>query len=234
MEGNVVISKKIIARILIGLVIVGVVSGIGYYLLFTGKKVNVDYTEKDYDSFKKKTKIDKPEDVVNTITELTSPIPAPVVTKKPKSTVIIEDTISLAELNAIINKGFVANGIFTSVGLNFIDSTTIEMSAVVGDNYAGLMDMFNLPSSYSKYESVVKGKTVYAKANNFKYLGNNKIELDVTEVKVGQISVPSLTTYAAEALASLGDNLPEVNGFVIDNVTIGPDGVYFKGTVPQS
>ena len=216
-------KKRNIKKLIIALVIVAIILGGGYYFLFTSTVVKVPFTNADYESFRTKSGVQKPELFVQALTNN-----LPVV-----KTVTVEQSITMAEVNAIISKGFVESGMLERIGIRFIDNKTVEISATVGDNVDDLMDMFKVPTEYRKYGDWAKGKSVYIKGSNIEYLGNNSFKGDIAAAQIGHLSLPIFKDYAYDAFDAVNKKLPDINGFDMDKISFGSNGVYFKGTIPD-
>lgn len=212
-------SKKWLILISIILIIAG---GI-YYLLFTGKTVNAHYTKADYNTFKSKLGIDKPELFISALTgDVTTGDPIPV-----------KQTFTEAEVNAFFNEALVAKGMVTKIGINFVDDKTIEISAVIGNNVDDLMELLNVPEDYRNYGNWAKGKVLYVEGSNIEYKGNNLFQVDITNCQVGQVTIPEFKSAAHDAFNAINNKLPNIKGFKINTISFGPDGVDFDGTVPD-
>jgi hypothetical protein len=207
----------------ISLVVLALLAGAVYFVLFTGKTFTVPFTEADLASFIRKSNVKNPTLFVDALTN-----------KKPVvKTVAVDSSFTIAEVNAIVSEGFIRSGMVKSIAIRFPDSETVEICAVVGENVEALMDLFNVPEEFRSYGEWAKGKIVYFQGSDIKYLGNNTFRGEISDCQVGQLNLDVFDDYAFRAFDQINDMLPDIAGFEMEQLSFGPEGVYFKGIVPD-
>lgn len=214
--------KREILYLVTFLLIVGCIFGGLFFVLKTGKNINVLWSDTDFVSACKKTYLvfdEKMSPSLNIVDEVNS------VDKN------IEATLSSAELTALANKSTQKYNVIKDLNIKLEDNGIVELSFVLGDNPEALIKLIPNIAAYKNYLDMSKGSPVYVKAL-IDYEGNKGISVKVLSLSIGQINISaekanSITPPIVSRLTSILSN----NKFDINELSINDDMFYYKASL---
>jgi hypothetical protein len=243
---------KTLLKMVLGLAVVAVVVVVGINIILSTPKKVVDtkWTDADFNSYMKKTRLyikaagtegsaatSSPTPLNTGVTTVSNPasmedmICSNFTSAGTKS---FNDTVTSAELTALVNKVSRGNRIFDDFKVGFRDDGTMEVSGKLG---AAVGNIANIVPEAKPYEFLIKqavGKPIYWRMKVDR-VSSNQFASQTLELYVGQVSVPM--EQASPGLASLentaNDVVRKTTGFSCSDISISGSGIHFSGTIPE-
>lgn len=239
-------------KFLIGFVIFLLVVAVGSYVFLNmGKKVDVTWTEADYESA-----IEKSEVMVNDIEELNllTLFSGNFSTNGQNA---VDVRFTNAEMSALIDKANANAGPISNFKVAFNGNGEGEISFKLNDRFIDFLKDQNIVSAQGHFANhnyvlspiaaasglgdtivnvitaVAVNKPVYASGSLVKR-SNNSVDLNITSLKVGQLSMNQsvIDRVEMETLRFVNTLLSEVNGISIEELRVENGQLYYKGTLP--
>lgn len=226
------------------LVLIIVVMGGAYAMLSMGKKVDVTYTETDFNSALAKSGvvIDDIEEI-NLLTLANNNFTT-------NGTTEVETSFTNAEMSALIDKANANGGPISDFRVSFNGNNEGEISFKLTDAFLGFIEDQNMIFNYfispvasaggiketvvNFITGVAANKPVYASGSLVK-TSSNSVSLNITSLKVGQLSMSQevIDKVEYEVLRFVNGLLSEVNGISIEELRVENGELYYKGTLPS-
>lgn len=213
----------LVVALLVPLVVVG-----GVLLAVNGsKRVDVAWTEADFQSYLAKGGIIFSEDRASAEDILTGDFVS-------IGAVNIDTHVTNAELTAILNKAAKENSLLKDIRIKFRDDGRVEASAKIGDSLDMVFARYPQAKQYESYLNTFKGKTVYI-SGTLERVDNREFESWVEKAYVGLIPLPvgQTNSYLEVIGTEINNILARMDGFSAEEFSFDSTGVYFKGQVPK-
>lgn len=215
-----------LTKLIIFIVVVAALVGVGYYLLKTGKNIDVKWTQKDYESCVKKSKVTLANAPQLNIIELAQG------NFKVTGKNAVEGAFSNEEISAMLSSTNNEFGPIKDVKVRFLDDNEAEATFIVTDkvwDYASNAGINNIDIAKGK----VKNLPVYVKLKVNK-VSNKSVAVDIEKVSVGRLSLPNnIEKQVESAVVTMVNNIMQkYEGFSMDELRFDNNGLYFKGTLP--
>lgn len=240
-------------KFLLGLLIVIVlIVGALYGAVTIGKKVDVKWTEEDYNQViaKANVKLEAPQamgiySIATGKTTYTGSHP-------------VEQNFSSAEVTALAAKANDSSGPIQDVRVNFLGDGRGEVSFDLSSAFSkflqdkgyvgwndhsvlagGISVLHTLSASTSNsliqyISGLVDGKPVYA-TGSLERTGDNSIDIQIDSIQVGQVpmSTEVINKVETEVLIIMNALIASDHGFSIQELRVEDGNLYYKGTVPD-
>ncbi len=246
--------KLLLNLILVVVFLVVLFFGGIYFVLSTGKQVDVSWTEEDLSSGLEKSKVfieDLEEINIVTLTENNFSI---------SGSNEIEDYFTSEEMSALISTTNV-NGPISNINVSFGESDTGEVSFLLSENFVdflkgqgliGKYDRFtvhaadvqdyidNAPSDASITElivgyisNIVNKAPVYATGELYRD-SENAVKIKIESLRVGRAPLPqeAIEKVEVETLRVVNAIISPENGFHIEELHVKDGKLYYKGSLP--
>lgn len=213
----------IIVAILIPILLVG-----GCVFVLNGsRKVDVTWTEEDFQSYLAKGGITFSEDRASVEDLLGGNFTA-------IGSVDVDTRVTNEEITAIVNKAAKDTSFLNDIRIKFRDNGRVEASATIGDDLSVIFSRFPEAKKYEGMVNSFKGKTVYI-SGTLERVGNKKFEAYTEKASVGLLPLPVGQTndYLEQIGTEINNILAGMDGFSAEEFSFDSSGMYFKGQVPQ-
>lgn len=145
---------------------------------------------------------------------------------------VVMDVYAAEDISGV--KDYNTGTIFGDINVRFTGPDQIEVFAIPTEGFRIIYDYAPELANYSMAVDRIIGATVFAKMT-LTY-SNETLNLDITEVTIDGIPVPInlIDPYEGDVSRQLSWALKQVEGLVIEEMTIQADAFRFKVTVPES
>lgn len=207
-------------KFLVVLLVIGIAAAGGaYYALNTTKSVDVQWTEKDYQSYLQKV----------------GAAPAGSNAVKTSKPFPVNTAFTSAEISAMLSKeNEKTNGPVKDVKVRFLPNNELEASFVTTEKMKKYIPQGEL-AKYKIAENMIAGRPVYAKMKIEK-ASPKTIKLSLQDAAVGRVSVTQDQMKQAEgAITSIvNSRLQKLNNFSMNDLKIGDNSAQLNGNLQSA
>lgn len=233
------------------LILIVLLVGGAYAMVSMEKEVDVTWNEQDFNSAVQKSQVEIAEiEEINLVTLAKNDFTI-------SGTNEVEAKFSNAEMSALIDKANANGGPISDFKVAFNGNDEGEISFKLTDSFIRFIEdqnIISLPNNAHAFnyfisplastsgikDTIVKfitgvavNKPVYASGSLIK-VSENSVSLNITSLKVGQISMSQdvIDKVEYETLRFVNGLLSEVNGISIEELRVENGELYYKGTLP--
>lgn len=219
--------KKGFKKLLVLLVILGVIFGSYFYFLRTGKNVDVNWSAKDYASYKEKVKANGETPGKFNLTTIAK---GDFQSSGQKQ---VNLSFTSSEISSALSMENDLTGPVKNIKIKFLPNNEVEATAILTSKIEVYMKNSKVASKYASFAKGIPGTPVYIKA---KLTGNtsNTISGNIESLSVGKINLSSTAKKIAqgEIVSFVNSILKNYKGLSIENLSFEQDKLNFKGKVP--